>query len=36
MDRFGVTDYHAIQRITEFGYEETKRRIELDGLPTVV
>jgi predicted acylesterase/phospholipase RssA/CRP-like cAMP-binding protein len=36
VDRFGVTDYHAIQRITEFGYEETKRRIELDGLPTVV
>jgi predicted acylesterase/phospholipase RssA/CRP-like cAMP-binding protein len=35
VDGFGVTDYHAIQRITEFGYEETKRRIELDGLPTV-
>jgi NTE family protein len=36
VDGFGVTDYHAIQRITEFGYEETKRRIELDGLPTAV
>jgi predicted acylesterase/phospholipase RssA len=35
VDRFGVTDYHDIKRISEFGYEETKRRLDTDGLPTV-
>jgi hypothetical protein len=35
VDRFGVTDYHDIKRISEFGYEETKRRLAGGGLPTV-
>jgi predicted acylesterase/phospholipase RssA len=35
VDRFSVTDYHDIERISEFGYEETKRRLDTDGLPTV-
>jgi len=35
VDRFGVTDYDHIQKIIEFGYEETKRRLEQDGVPTV-
>jgi NTE family protein len=35
VDRFGVTDYHDMKRISEFGYEETKRRLGGGGLPTI-
>jgi NTE family protein len=35
VDRFGITDYDAIKRISEFGYEETKRRLDRDGLPAL-
>ena len=35
VDRFGVTDYDHIQKIIEFGYEETKRRLDQDGVPAV-
>lgn len=35
VDRFGVTDYHRIGKIIEYGYEETKRRLEQEGVPAV-
>ena len=35
VDRFGVTDYHRIRKIIEYGYEETKRRLDQDGVPAV-
>jgi NTE family protein len=35
VDRFGVTDYHRIDKIIEYGYEETKRRLEQEGVPAV-
>ena len=35
VDRFGVTDYHRMRKIIEYGYEETKRRLDQDGIPTV-
>jgi predicted acylesterase/phospholipase RssA len=33
VDRFGVTDYHRIRKIIEYGYEETKRRLDEEGAP---
>ena len=33
VDRFGVTDYDKLHRIIEYGYEETKRRLDEEGLP---
>jgi len=35
VDRFGATDYHRIRKIIEYGYEETKRRLDQDGVPAV-
>lgn len=35
VDRFGVTDYRHIHKIIEYGYEETKRRLEQEGVPAV-
>jgi predicted acylesterase/phospholipase RssA len=35
VDRFGVTDYHRIRKIIEYGYEETKRRLDEEGVPGV-
>ena len=35
VDRFGVTDYSHIHKIIEYGYEETKRRLEQEGVPAV-
>jgi predicted acylesterase/phospholipase RssA len=35
VDRFGITDYHRIRKIIEYGYEETKRRLDQEGVPAV-
>jgi len=35
VDRFGVTDYGHIHKIIEYGYEETKRRLEQGGVPAI-
>ena len=32
VDDYGITDYSSINAIAEFGYEETQRRLESDGL----
>jgi NTE family protein len=33
VDRFGITDYDRVAEIAALGYEETRRRLERDGLP---
>jgi predicted acylesterase/phospholipase RssA len=35
VDGFGVTDYGHIHKIIEYGYEETKRRLDQEGVPAV-
>ena len=35
VDRFAITDYHRLPKIIEYGYEETKRRLDQDGVPAV-
>jgi NTE family protein len=35
VDRFSITDYSCVAEIAEFGYEETRRRLEREGPPDV-